>query len=108
MSVYLYAVLGSRPASDCGQGGCAERLRLVVVRDLAALVGDVPAPPEVTAMTLRTQDAVLRRLAAEVDAVLPARFGTLLDDDAALTEALARRRAALAEALGLVAGCEQM
>ncbi|HEU5193755.1 MAG TPA: GvpL/GvpF family gas vesicle protein [Methylomirabilota bacterium] len=108
MSVYLYAVLGGRPAADCGQGICAEALRLVVVGDLVALVGDVPATPEVTAMTLRAQDALLRRLAAGVDAVLPARFGTLLDDDAALTDALTRRRAPLAEALGLVAGCEQM
>ena len=108
MSVYLYAVLGGRPASGCGQGVCAEPLRLVAVGELVALVGDVPATPEVTAMTLRAQDAVLRRLAAEVDAVLPARFGTLLEDDAALREALARRRAPLAEALGLVAGCEQM
>jgi hypothetical protein len=108
MSVYLYAVLRARPASDCGTGVCAERLRLVTIGDLVALVGDVSTVPEVTAMTLRAQDAVLRRLAAEVDAVLPARFGTLLLDDAALTEALAQRRAPLAEALGRVAGCEQM
>ena len=108
MSVYLYAVLSARPASACGTGVCAEPLRLVAVGDLVALVGDVPATPEVTAMTLRAQDAVLRRLAAEVDAVLPVRFGTLLLDDAALTDALARRRGPLAEALGRVAGCEQM
>ena len=108
MSVYLYAIMGGRPTSECGNGVCAEPLRLVVVGDLVALVGDVPATPEITAMTLRTQDAVLRRLAAEVDALLPARFGTLLHDDAALAEALARRRAPLAEALGRVAGCEQM
>jgi gas vesicle protein GvpL/GvpF len=108
MSVYLYAVMGGRPRSACGSGICAEPLRLVAVGDFVALVGDVPATPEVTAMTLRAQDAVLRRLAAEVDAVLPARFGTLLHDDAALTDALARRRGPLAEALGRVAGCEQM
>ena len=108
MSVYLYAVMGARPRSACGSGICAEPLRLVAVGDFVALVGDVPATPEITAMTLRAQDAVLRRLAAEVDAVLPARFGTLLYDDAALTDALARRRGPLAEALGRVAGCEQM
>ena len=106
--VYLYAVLGARPASDCGVGLCAERLRIVVVGDLIAVVGDVPMTPEVTAMTLRTQDAVCRRLAAEVDAVLPARFGTVVADDAALTEALVQRRPQLARALGRVAGCEQM
>ena len=92
MSVYLYAVMSARPASGCGTGVCAEPLRLVAVGELVALVGDVPATPEVTAMTLRAQDAVLRRLAAEVD----------------VTDALARRRGALAQALGRVAGCEQM
>src|SRR5437762_11838711 len=108
MSVYLYAVMGGRPRSACGSGICAEPLRLVAVGDFVALVGDVPGTPEISAMTLRAQDAVLRRLAAEVDAVLPARFGTLLHDDAALSDALARRRVPLAEALGRVAGCEQM
>ena len=107
MSVYLYAILGAQPAS-CGNGVCAEPLRLVVSGDLVAVVGDVPDTPELTAMTLRAQDGVLRRLAAAVDAVLPARFGTLLADDAAVTEALARRRGPLAQALGRVAGCEQM
>jgi Gas vesicle synthesis protein GvpL/GvpF len=107
-AVYLYAVLGARPGSDCGVGLCAERLRIVVVGDLIAVVGDVPVTPEVTAMTLRTQDAVCRRLATEVDAVLPARFGTVVADDAALTEALMQRRPQLARALGRVAGCEQM
>jgi Gas vesicle synthesis protein GvpL/GvpF len=106
--VYLYAVLGSRPASDCGVGICAERLRLVVVGDLVAVVGDVPMTPEPSAMTLRTQDAVCRRLAAEVDAVLPARFGTVVADDGALTETLALRSPRLVRALGRVAGCEQM
>ena len=108
MSLYLYAVMDGRPASPCGSGICAEPLRLVVVGELVAVVGDVPATPEATAMTLRAQDALLRRLAAEVEAVLPARFGTLLDDEAALADALVRRRRPLAEALGRVAGCEQM
>jgi Gas vesicle synthesis protein GvpL/GvpF len=108
MSVYLYALLRGRPESVCGTGVCAEPLRLVVVGDVLALVGDVSSMPEVTAMTLRAQDALLRRLATEVEAVLPARFGTLLHDDAALTDALAQRGARLADALRRVAGCEQM
>jgi hypothetical protein len=108
MSVYLYAVLGGRPAAACGQGACAEPLRLVAVGDLVAVVGDLPGTPELTAMTLRAQDAVLRRLATVVDAVLPARFGTLVDDDSALLDALDRRRPQLTAALARVAGCEQM
>jgi hypothetical protein len=106
--VYLYALLSATPACETGVGVCAERLRVVTVGGLVALVGDVGEVPEPTAVTLRAQDAVLRRLASVVDAVLPVRFGTLVADDAALTESLAPRQPHLARALGRVSGCEQM
>jgi Gas vesicle synthesis protein GvpL/GvpF len=106
--VYLYALLSAPPTCATGAGVCAEPLRIVTVGDLVALVGDVTEPPEPSALTLRAQDAVLRRVAAVLDAVLPVRFGTLMADDAALAESLAQRRPQLAEALGRVAGCEQM
>jgi gas vesicle protein GvpL/GvpF len=106
--VYLYAVLGARPACETGCGVCAEPLRMVVVGNLVALVGDVTQSPPPSAVTLRAQDAVLRRLASALDAILPARFGTLLADDAALAEALESRRPQLTRALTRVAGCEQM
>jgi hypothetical protein len=106
--VYLYGLLSATPACETGLGVCAERLRLVAVGDLVALVGDVGEPPAPTALTLRAQDAVLRRVAAVVDAVLPVRFGTLVADDAALAESLVPRRSQLARALDRVSGCEQM
>jgi hypothetical protein len=106
--VYLYAVLSGRPACEVGRGVCAEPLRVVALADLVALVGDVSEPPAPTAAALQAQDTVLRRLAAAVEGLLPARFGTLLVDDAALTTALEGRRPALVQALGRVAGCEQM
>jgi hypothetical protein len=106
--VYLYALLSGPPSCEAGLGVCAEPLRLVAVAGLVALVGDVAEPPAPSAVVLRAQDTVLRRLTAGVEGVLPARFGTLLADDAALAEALDGRRAALAVALGRVAGCEQM
>jgi hypothetical protein len=106
--VYLYALLSGPPSCEAGLGVCAEPLRLVAVSGLVALVGDVTEPPAPSAVVLRAQDTVLRRLTAGVDGVLPARFGTLLADDAALVDALGRRRAALTQALGRVAGCEQM
>jgi hypothetical protein len=105
--VYLYALLSGPPTCEIA-GVCAERLRTVAVSGLIALVGDVVDPPVPTAMTLRTQDALLRRVAAELDAVLPVRFGTLVADDAALAEALSLRQPQLVQALGRVAGCEQM
>ncbi|HEU4366932.1 MAG TPA: GvpL/GvpF family gas vesicle protein [Methylomirabilota bacterium] len=106
--VYLYALLSGPPACEAGVGVCAEPLRLVAVAGLVALVGDVAEPPTPSALTLRAQDTVLRRLAAGIDAILPVRFGTLVANDAALAEALAPRRPQLARALGRVAGCEQM
>ena len=106
--VYLYALLGAPPTCEAGVGVCAERLRAVVVGGVVALVGDVAEVPTPSAVTLRAQDGVLRRLATVVDAVLPVRFGTLMADDAALSAALAPRTADLARALGRVSGCEQM
>jgi hypothetical protein len=49
-----------------------------------------------------------RRLAAEVEAILPVRFGTLLDGERVLADVIAARAARLREALALVAGREQM
>jgi hypothetical protein len=106
--VYLYALLSGSPTCETGLGVCAERLRIVAAGGLVALVGDVVEAPAPSALTLRAQDAVLRRLATELDAVLPVRFGTLVTDDVALAEVLARQQPQLARALGRVAGCEQM
>jgi hypothetical protein len=106
--VYLYALLSAAPSCETGMGVCAEPLRIVHTGGLVALVGDVTEVPAPSPVILRAQDAVLRRLAAALDAVLPVRFGTLLPDDAALAEALAQRQPQLARALDRVAGCEQM
>jgi hypothetical protein len=106
--VYLYAVLGAPPPQTPGVGVCEEPLRLVDLGGPLALVGDVTATLSPDPSTLTAQDALLRRLAPGVDAILPARFGTLLADDAALVQALAPRRSELTEALARVAGCEQM
>jgi hypothetical protein len=106
--IYLYALLDGAPTEAPGLGVCDEPLRLVDLDGALALVGDVPAAPAPDPATLTAQDALLRRLATGVDAILPARFGTLLADDAALVRALAPRRGELTEALARVAGCEQM
>ena len=106
--VYLYALLGGPPVGGPCVGVCDEPLRVVDLGGPLALVGDVAAalPPDTA--TLTAQDALLRRLAPGVDAILPARFGMWLADDAALVQALAPRRSELTEALARVAGCEQM
>ena len=106
--VYLYALLREAPTGESGVGICHEPLRTVAADGLVALVGDVEAAPAVSAEALRAQDALVRRVAGTLDAVLPARFGTVVDDDAGLAEVLVRRRAELVQALARVTGCEQM
>jgi hypothetical protein len=108
VSQYVYALLGEAPRGDAGAGLGAEPLRFVPVGGVLAAVGDMAAPPAVSPTTLRAHDAVVRRLAAEVDAILPVRFGTLLDGERALADAIAGRAPRLREALALVAGREQM
>lgn len=106
--IYVYALLSAAPPCESDVGVCAERLRVVTAGDICALVGDVAEAPPATAATLRAQDAVLRRVAGAIESILPTRFGTVVDDEAALTDALTRRSPELARALGRVAGCEQM
>jgi hypothetical protein len=108
VSHYVYALLAEAPRGDAGAGLGAEPLRLVPIGGVLAVVGEMAAPPAVSPGTLQAHDAVVRRLAAAVDAILPVRFGTVLDGDTALADAIAGRAPRLREALALVAGREQM
>jgi len=105
--VYVYALLGDAPAPDAGAGLCEEPLRVVRVGDLLVAVGEMAEPPAVSEATLRAHDAVVRRLADAVDAILPVRFGSLLSESS-LADVLRARARELSEALALVAGREQM
>jgi len=105
--VYVYALLGDAPAPDAGAGLREEPLRVVRVGDLLAAVGEMSERPAVSEATLRAHDAVVRRLADAVDAILPVRFGSLLTESS-LADLLRVRARELSEALALVAGREQM
>jgi hypothetical protein len=107
-ALYLYAVLRQEPAGGLGRGLSGEPLRLVRCGRLLAVAGAVDEAPPIDAASLRGHDATVRRLAELADAVLPVRFCTLVEDEAALAEVLAPRSAELGEALDLVAGREQM
>jgi hypothetical protein len=104
--LYLYAIVGRAPAAALGSGLRDEPLVLVAAGDVVAVAGEMDEPPAATPDTVRGHDAVVRRLAAASDAILPARFGTLADAPA-LIDWLAAAEA-LPEALRLVAGREQM
>ncbi len=73
------------------------------------IVGELPERPTATRESLAAQDAVIRRLAARAEALLPMRFGTMFDDETTLAEALGRLDdSRLRDALSRVRGCEQM
>jgi len=105
--VYVYALLGDAPAPNAGAGLREEPLRVVRVGELLAAVGDMAKSPAVSEATLRAHDAVIRRLADGVDAILPVRFGSLLPESS-LADVLRARARELSEALALVAGRQQM
>ncbi|MBX3471553.1 MAG: GvpL/GvpF family gas vesicle protein [Planctomycetes bacterium] len=94
---------------DLGLGLAGEPLRLVAPAGLRAVVGALPgAPPAPTPAALREHDAAVRRLEGLAGAVLPARFGQVAADEAALAERIGPRVDALRRALDLVRGREQM
>jgi gas vesicle protein GvpL/GvpF len=105
--LYLYAVLAEAPEARL-EGLAGEPMRFLPCQGLLAAVGEVAAAPAVEASALRGHDAAVRRLAAATPALLPARFGSVAADEAALCDALRPRAAALAAALESVRGCDQM
>jgi gas vesicle protein GvpL/GvpF len=106
--LYVYALVdaGAMPLAVRGLAG--EPLELVGCGPVAALVGTVDGAPQLEAAALRAHDMAVRAIADGVTALLPARFGTLVEDATALREALEPRGSALQAALAEVRGREQM
>ena len=102
MSLYLYALTRAGAGDPLDEG-----LRRLEVGPVAAIVGDLEAPA-VTPEALAAHDAVVRRLAERLPALLPARFGQTVPDEATLTSWITAREQDLVEALALVQGCVQM
>jgi hypothetical protein len=106
--VYLYALLAEPPSGALPAGLAGEALRLVPCGGILAAVGDVAKAPDADRATLTAHDAAVRRLAALSSALLPARFGSVSEDDRQLGDALRARVPALRDALAAVRGCDQM
>lgn len=104
--LYLYAILGNAPEAPLGPGLRDEPLTLVRAGGVVAVVGEMDESPAADAHAVRAHDAVVRRLAESSESILPARFGTV-ETAPALREWL-DAAAELPDALGLVAGREQM
>lgn len=111
--LHLYAVIAEEPASPSspsspGTGIAGEPLRLIPCGELLIVAGEMELAPRISAGTLAAQDAVVRRLADQVEALLPIRFGEKARDEDELRGLLQPRVRHLAEALERVRGCRQM
>jgi Gas vesicle synthesis protein GvpL/GvpF len=105
----VYAIVGSADlGAPLGRGLAEEPLRLVGGGTVRAIAGEPPQPPRPDPGSLRAHDAVVRRLAGAAPALLPARFGQRLPDEASLIGWLAVHARELSAALDRVAGCVQM
>jgi len=105
--LYVYAYVAAEPGL-LGTGLAGEPLRLARCQDVMAVIGPMETAPALSPEALAGHDAVVRQLAEEVEAILPARFGEAVRDESELTAHLAPRSRELAEALEQVRGCVQM
>lgn len=106
--LYLYALTrGEGAGAVLGEGLAGEPLRRLDAGPVAAVVGEISAPA-VTPEALAAHDAVVRRLAESLPALLPARFGQTVPDEPTLLSWIAARERDVAAALTLVEGCVQM
>ena len=103
----ICAVLRERP-SRLPPGPSGGEIRLVECGPLVVAAEAEPRELPVTTEALVTHDATIRCLAEQVEALLPARFGWIAADEAALHRCLEPHRERLLEALALTAGREQM
>jgi hypothetical protein len=108
MPLCVYAIVGRRPSRQTFTRAKFPRLRLVTAGTVSAVVADCDGKPPLSARALRGHDAVVRRVARVVPAILPARFGTIVDSESSVVILLKRWRKDLREALALVEGSEQM
>lgn len=80
MRLAVYGLVSPAPRRIGVAGVAGERLRIVSVGAVSAIVGDLTRAPRATEANLRKYDAVMRRLARDNAALLPVRFGTQFRD----------------------------
>lgn len=107
--LYVYAIVDrALPGFRCrGVDGAA--VRVVRAGDLHATISMMaPRRLRPSRARLGAHDAAVRAVAAATDAVLPARFGSVMRSPHELAERLSEQSATLRRALRLVRGREQM
>jgi hypothetical protein len=107
MNVAVYALTGNAGSRVAGRGVSGERLRVVRVGAVAAIVGDVARIPAPTEAKLRAYTTLLAALATTRQSLLPVRFGTAMQDEE-LETILRARQKTLTSQLARVRGRMQM
>jgi hypothetical protein len=102
MPWYVFALVDRRPDGRLGRGLAGALGARRVPGGFAVVERRADVPP-VELGTLKQHDAVLSRVAATVPAILPVRFGTLLEMDE-IEDALDEREEDVAEAFDRVRG----
>src|SRR6266571_7638566 len=108
MIVCVYALVSPAPARLKLAGIGGERLRVITVDRLSAIVGELKRVPGPTIKNLRRYAAVIEAIASKVPAILPARFATTVADRDELAFILRSRGTALRQRLRAVRGRAQM
>jgi hypothetical protein len=108
MSLLVYGIVQDGEVERFGRGLDDRPLRGVCDGPLVAVVSDNHArAPEPTASALRDYERAVRRL-MDGGAILPARFGSLLSDEAAVRQLLRRRRRDLLARLRRIHGAVEI
>ena len=103
-TVYVFALTGHAIPSFALK---RRRVEFLDLRGFHAAVERTSQAPPVSEPSLRTQHDIVTRLFNRIDAVVPARFGALIDEHE-LRDILEARRPAIQDALALVRGRVQM
>lgn len=104
MSLYVYALVDEKLPRRSIRG---HRIEPISAGDIYAMAERRVSPLEISEQGLIEQHAIVVSLARQASAILPARFGSLLDEDE-LETIVSLRRQQLHDAFELVRGCEQM
>jgi len=102
--LYVFALAAGKAGTFSAAG---HRIEFVKADAVYAAVERLETAPAVSEAALRAQHDIVARIAAKVDAILPARFGSLVDTEE-LERVVALRRQAIRDALDLVRGRAQM
>jgi Gas vesicle synthesis protein GvpL/GvpF len=108
MSLLVYGIVEATDSEPCGIGLDGQALHAVVEGPLAAVVTDhLGGPLEPTADALSVYEQTVRRL-MERGAILPAQFGSVVEDERAVRELLRQRLRDLVARLQRVRGAVEI